>query len=226
MPPAESTDATTSRPAELLAIGLASRLLGVDVDTLRRWANDGRVEAYATPGGHRRFARRSLERLARSRAGTPRPLASLGATPDRVSAAYRRRYAAPKAAERGLTASVLPRHRAAFREDGRRLVAALLSHLDADDPAPQEAAESDAARIVDALARRLARGGIRLPEAIGLFVAARRPFLAELGLIARRRSLDAARLSVIYEQASAVLDRLLVRFVDSHQAHTKKAGSA
>jgi excisionase family DNA binding protein len=43
-----------------LSVGPASRLLGVDPDTLRRWADDGRVEAYTTPGGHRRFERQSL----------------------------------------------------------------------------------------------------------------------------------------------------------------------
>ena len=41
-----------------LSLGPASRMLGVDPDTLRRWADEGRVEAYVTPGGHRRFDRR------------------------------------------------------------------------------------------------------------------------------------------------------------------------
>ena len=45
------------RPPDRLALGPAARLLGVDPDTLRRWADDGRVEAFTTPGGHRRFDR-------------------------------------------------------------------------------------------------------------------------------------------------------------------------
>jgi excisionase family DNA binding protein len=48
---------------ERLALGEASRMLGVDPDTLRRWADEGRVPAFTTPGGHRRFERRALERL-------------------------------------------------------------------------------------------------------------------------------------------------------------------
>ena len=44
-----------------LALGAASRLLGVAPDTLRRWADSGRVESFTTPGGHRRFLRSSLE---------------------------------------------------------------------------------------------------------------------------------------------------------------------
>jgi excisionase family DNA binding protein len=215
------TRGTLVRP-DWLSIGPASRFLGVDPDTLRRWADDGRVDAFATPGGHRRFSRRSLERLAETR--TPRrlrPLASLGATPDRVSAAYRRRYAAPGGVERGIPGAVPARQRAAFRDDGRRLVGALLGYLDGVDAEARSAAEGDAVAVVDGLGRRLARTGTSLTDAVALFVAARRPFLAELGAMGRRRSLDIARLSSVYEEASSLLDRLLLRFVASHQAHAK-----
>jgi len=78
---------------ERLPLGAASRLLGVDPDTLRRWADEGRVPAFTTPGGHRRFERRALERLiATRRTGPDGGLAALGSNADRLSAAYRRRY--------------------------------------------------------------------------------------------------------------------------------------
>jgi hypothetical protein len=69
----------------------------------------------------------------------------------------------------------------------------------------------------DDLARRLAAATIPLAEAVSLFVAARRPFLTELGVIARRRSLDPDRLAAIYDSSSALLDRLLLRLVAVHQ---------
>jgi len=56
-----------------LTLGEASRLLGVDESTLRAWADAGRVRAFRTPGGHRRFAHADLEALwGQPRA--PRPL--------------------------------------------------------------------------------------------------------------------------------------------------------
>ena len=80
-------------PAERLPLGQASRLLGVDPDTLRRWADEGRVPAFTTLGGHRRFERRTLERLvAARRTGAVGALGGVGDTTDRLSAAYRRRY--------------------------------------------------------------------------------------------------------------------------------------
>jgi hypothetical protein len=48
-------------------------------------------------------------------------------------------------------------------------------------------------------------------------VAARRPFLGELGAIARRRRLDSGHVSAMFEAASALLDRLLLRVVRVHQ---------
>jgi excisionase family DNA binding protein len=201
-----------------LSLGPASRLLGVDPDTLRRWADDGRIEAYTTPGGHRRFERRALERLASSRRTGMRPLASLGATPERLSNAYRRSYEGPEGGARtvGLDAS----DREAYRHDGRRLVAALVGHLDADptEGSGRAQAEAEAVILVDDLARRLAAGGTSLTEAVGLFVAARRPFLAELAALGRRRALDPSRLATLYEDASSLLDRLLLRLIETHQA--------
>ena len=78
--------------------------------------------------------------------------------------------------------------------------------------------EAQATDLVDDLARRLAAAGTSLTESVALFVAARRPFLAELAGLGRRRALDAARLAALYEDASSLLDRLLLRLIATHQA--------
>jgi excisionase family DNA binding protein len=214
----------TTQPDAPLSLGPASRLLGVDPDTLRRWANEGRIDAFTTAGGHRRFDRATLERIleARRHDATIR-LATLGATTDRLSRAYRRGYSSASAV--GDVRDAVPAgQRDAFRDGGRALVAALLAHLDAPDDAAREAAEQAASAATDDLARRLATATIPLAEAVSLFVAARRPFLSELGVIARRRSLDPDRLAAIYDSSSTLLDRLLLRLVAVHQEATRGHG--
>jgi excisionase family DNA binding protein len=55
---------------EWLTLGQAARFLGVAQSTIRKWSDQGRVPAFYTPGGHRRFRRADLDAfLARSGPG-------------------------------------------------------------------------------------------------------------------------------------------------------------
>jgi len=46
---------------EWLTLGQAAKFLGVAQSTIRKWSDHGRVPAFYTPGGHRRYRRRDLE---------------------------------------------------------------------------------------------------------------------------------------------------------------------
>ena len=53
----------TRQSSSWIGLGEASRLLGIAPGTLRRWADEGRIPVFTTPGGHRRFARSTLSAL-------------------------------------------------------------------------------------------------------------------------------------------------------------------
>lgn len=53
--------------AQLLSIGEAANRLGISVDTLRRWSNEGRVPAVTLPSGHRRFRLEDIEAMVTGR---------------------------------------------------------------------------------------------------------------------------------------------------------------
>jgi len=52
--------ARTAEP-DWLTLGQAAKFLGVAQSTLRKWSDQGRIPAFYTPGGHRRFRRHDLQ---------------------------------------------------------------------------------------------------------------------------------------------------------------------
>ena len=49
--------------AELVSISEASRILGVSEPALRQWTDEGKIRAFVTPGGHRRYSVTELKRF-------------------------------------------------------------------------------------------------------------------------------------------------------------------
>jgi excisionase family DNA binding protein len=52
--------------SEWLTLGQAARFLGVAQSTIRKWSDQGRVPAFYTPGGHRRYRRVDLDKFLES----------------------------------------------------------------------------------------------------------------------------------------------------------------
>ncbi len=67
--------------APRLRLGEAAAQLGVSPDTLRRWAEAGRIEVELTPGGQRTVSQADVTRLAaeRRREGADRPIVAQSA---------------------------------------------------------------------------------------------------------------------------------------------------
>jgi len=60
---------------EALRIGQAAALLGVSVDTLRRWEDEGSIAVARSPGGQRRIRIDDVRRLIASRRSPQKPIA-------------------------------------------------------------------------------------------------------------------------------------------------------
>jgi len=57
--------------ADWLTLGQAARYLGVAQSTIRKWSDQGRLPAFYTPGGHRRYRQRDLDAFVAGSAGGP-----------------------------------------------------------------------------------------------------------------------------------------------------------
>ena len=202
-----------------VGLGEASLLLGIAPGTLRRWADDGRIPVFTTPGGHRRFSRSTITALLPTDR-THRPaLSRMGASPERIARVYRSRRSAPTAGKPWI-AGLTDQARDTFRARGRDLVALLLEHLDAPDP--DRAAETlrAASELAAAYGRESAAQGASLSDAVERFLWFRSPFVDELGSLARKRGLDTREATALIADAEAATDRLLVSMMTGHTIMT------
>lgn len=204
-----------------LTLGEASEMLGVDPDTLRRWADAGKVEVLRTPGGHRRFLRTSIEAmLPRPRIARPGSLSAIGEPPDRVAAEFRRRVRSDLASvsEHEWRARLDERSLEWFRERGRRMGDLLLGYIDTTRRAGRGQFLTQAEALGREYGVEAARQRLSLGEATQAFLFFRARFMAEIAHVARRRALAAPQTTALFEEADRALDRVIVALIEGHQA--------
>ncbi len=113
-----------------LALGAAAERLGVHPNTLRRWAEDGRVPYMLTPGGHRRFALRDLEALATPTLYLPAATGASVVWSETALTQTRRELAGQET--RPWLAAFEPAHRLEKRALGSRLMGLILQYVNGD----------------------------------------------------------------------------------------------
>jgi len=72
-------------PDNLVSIGRAAEVLGVSINTIRRWDDDGKIKSYRSAGGHRQFSFSELQAFKASQPlSTTDVAASLNISPSTV----------------------------------------------------------------------------------------------------------------------------------------------
>ena len=190
-------------------------MLGIAPGTLRRWADEGRLPVFTTPGGHRRFSRGALTDLLPTERIRRPALAKLGASPERIARAYRARRRRPAPATPWVD-TLTEQDRLEFRSRGQVLVARMIDHLDADEETVAAGRLQDAEQLAAAYGRQMATLGSSLSEAVEGFLRFRSPFVEELATIARRRGLDTREATALLADAERAMDRLLIAMMTGH----------
>src|SRR5512145_1574143 len=109
-----------------VTLSRACEILGVDESTLRRWADNGRLRVYRTPGGHRRFSLLNLEEMV---AGETRHRS--GEEIERLAVVrIRRQLQRARQQENGWYGSLSEDNRQQLRDLGRRLIELVGEYLD------------------------------------------------------------------------------------------------
>jgi excisionase family DNA binding protein len=201
-----------------MTLGEASRVLGVDPDTLRRWADNGKIDVFTTPGGHRRFLRSSIDAmLPRSRANRRPSLSAIGEPPDRIAAEFRKRVRT-ELSDQDWRSRFDEGSLRWFRERGMRMSDLLIGSLDTTRRAGRDQLLGQAQTLGREYGVEAKRAGLSLGEATQAFLFFRARFMAEIAQVARRRTLETAQAAALFAEADGALDRVILALIAGHQA--------
>ncbi len=126
--PANPTELAARGRAHWLSLKEASELLGIHFTTLRKWADEGEIRVFRTPGGHRRFSVVDLRRFLEARASHKTPAdaeAFVDAAVGQIRAAIEQvRHEHTKWAE-----SIQEQERDLTRQRGRQLFSLAIAYV-------------------------------------------------------------------------------------------------
>jgi len=207
-----------------LPIGAAARLVGVGPDTLRRWADGGKVQSYQTAGGHRRFLRSSLEAMTsaprRTRYGTGQLTdASTTIIGDVHRRMHRTGYAGTPWQSR-----LSPEQREDFRRWGLRTFNLVIEYVAAGKRSERELLLDEAEKMGALYGREASAAGLTLAEAIEAFLFYRSPVLESILAHLRRRVAEVAQVTAAVREANAAIDQVLTALVNSY-GRRRRSGS-
>jgi excisionase family DNA binding protein len=199
-----------------LSLGAASRLVGVGHDTLRRWADSGKVQSYQTPGGHRRFLRSSLESMINA---PRRPRYGVERLPDSrqtMAGELHRRMQAGHA-DQPWQARLSAEQRTDFRRWGQRTFDLVIEYVAASKRAERQLLIEEAEKMGALYGAEASKAGLTLAETVEAFLYFRSPVLDAIVGHLRRRSADVSDVTVAFHEANAAIDSVLMALMSSHR---------
>lgn len=213
--------ATTHRVRETaetwLSVQDASAMLGVSPATLRRWSANGEVEAFTTPGGHRRYALSTVQSLLPGVSEAPVRLSSLGSSSARLVRVVRR-HARSASNEGPWLRTVDASAREELRGLSRALTQSLVEHLDAAGRSQRAATLRTAENAARELGAAASRAGCGLEETLAVFLRFRSLVLSEISSASVRRGLSTLDATALVTRGGDSLDRMLQSLVAAFTA--------
>jgi excisionase family DNA binding protein len=204
-----------------LTLQSASKQLGVSPATLRHWADAGKVRAFRTPGGHRRFSEKDMRAL-RSHSIPASPAREMERLIHGALGRARLEIGSGRLEHEAWYRGFDDEAKQLHRELGHRLMTLLLEALREE---PDSAGLTQNARkLGKEYGHASLQQGITLPDALRAFLFFRDYIfedLIELG--AGPESADGLRSLDIYRRLSAVVNEMLVMMVETYYGENVRA---
>ncbi|CAN5880152.1 helix-turn-helix domain-containing protein [soil metagenome] len=214
-------------PPRWLSIRDACAFLGVSQSALRKWTNEGRVPAFLTPGGHRRYMEDDLRSLVAGESKKPgKSRVNRQQLTDRSLLAYEDDYL-NEARKRQWYQSFGAEMQEEHRRLGRRLVDLAIRYA-ATSGHQRERAQllSEGREIGDYYGRSGARAGLGPGETIEAFLYFRYPTVRAVLSVIEEENLPARRASRLFIGIDDFIDQVLLAMMRAYEPARQRTDAA
>ena len=200
----------------LVTIGEASGILGVSEVALRQWTDEGRIKAFITPGGHRRYSKAELKRFMSSHQkslGVRDLISEIEATSKlhseigRTSLITKEWYNRLDNEEKMKLAHL-----------GRDMLDVIIRHL--NEPTKREKTLELAREAGRGFGETLAGRGLPLTDAVEAFILHRDPIMTAMAHLMKKREAHSGRVAEAIPLTARIIDEALLSLVAAHQKYS------
>ena len=203
------------KQADLISIREASQMLGVNEATLRQWTDEGKLDAFVTPGGHRRYSRLDLKKFTKSchkAIGIKDLVIGIEDTTNR-----HREIARSFLDNSAQSARPDEEHQKKLAGLGRRLLT--LTARYAGEPARREETLTEAQEVGSSFGRLLAELGLPLTSAVSAFLMHRDPILQAASHLMAKREAQGSRIMEAIPLTNRFIDETLISMIAAYQQY-------
>lgn len=191
----------------------ASRILGVNEATLRQWTDEGRLKAFITPGGHRRYSRSDLVKFMNS---SQKVLDVKDLVSEMEDTVHLHRDTARSHLEATAWYSKLDStSQEQLAESGRSLLGLIVRHV--TDASAREETIKLARETGRSFGLTLAKCGLPLTDSVEAFMLHRDIVMNAAGHLMKKREAFSGRFVEAIPLAAHIMDEALVSLVAAHQ---------
>ncbi len=197
----------------LISISEASQLLGVSEAALRQWTDEGKIRAFVTPGGHRRYSRAELRKFMGSH---PRMLGIKDLVVELEETARQHREISRSSLKNTAWYGRLNEEAQEHLADlGRRLLNLIIKYI--TEPSHRPETIQLIRDVGHDHGEMLARLELPLTDSVEAFILHRDPIMNAATHLMRKKEAFTGRIVEAIPLVAHVMDEALVSLVAAHQ---------
>ena len=196
----------------MVTISRAAAILGVSEVALRHWTDQGKIEAFITPGGHRRYSESDLKKFMSTRKTIDKKdlIARIEATGKLHSEIGR-----TSLANRNWYNRLRDDQKLRFAHLGREMLTVIINHLD-ERMAMEETLEG-ARSVGRSFGETLASLELPLLDSVETFVLHRDPIMTAISHLMGNCNSRGENIAEAIPSTARILDEALLSLVAAHQ---------